>query len=192
VHGFCEPNVAELKDKRLLMFGRNALGRIFQTTSADRGKTWEYPTPAELPSSLSPCSLKRIPENEHTLETGRAGDLLCVWNNVSRDEIKRGFRRGRLSAAVSKDDGKTLIHARTLDTAGLPAISGIAPASAPGPVRADKDLGELPVPFGAVSYPDVVFVEDTVIVKYYKTYNNPPFPVGLIMQILPLDWFYED
>ena len=191
VDGFCEPNVAELKDGRLLMFGRNALGRIFQTTSADRGNTWEYPMATELPASLSPCSLKRIPENRHTLEAGRAGDLLCVWNNVSNDEIKRGFRRARLSAAVSKDDGKTWIHARTLDTAGLPAISGIAPLSAPSPIRADKELGELPVPFGNVSYPDVVFLEDTVIVKYYKTYYNPPFPVGIIMQILPLDWFYE-
>ena len=192
VHGFCEPNVAELKDGRLLMFGRNPLGRIFQTASADGGKTWEYPTPVGLPSSLSPCSLKRIPENEHTLDTGRAGDLLCVWNNVSNDEIERGFRRGRLSAAVSKDDGRTWIHARTLDTAGLPAISGIAPLSAPGLVRADKDVGELPVPFGNVSYADVVFVEDTVLVRYHKSFTNPNFAVGSVMQILPLDWFYED
>ena len=35
------------------------------------------------------------------------GDLMCVWNQVSHEEIRRGYRRGRLSVAISKDNGLT-------------------------------------------------------------------------------------
>ena len=187
-----EANVVELSDGRLLMFLRNSLGRIYQSFSPDRGARWSYPVATELPASLSPCSLKRIPENDHTIATGRAGDLLVVWNNVSHDEIKRGFRRGRLSAAISKDDGETWINAKTIDTAGLPAISGIAPLSPPRNVVADKDLGELPVPMGNIHYADIAFVGDRVLVKYAKGFINPKLNMGTVMQILSLDWFYED
>jgi len=186
-----EPNVAELRDGRVIMFMRNPLGRIYQTFSADRGGAWGYPTAAELPSSLAPCSLERVPENEYTKKTGRAGDLLVVWNNVSHDEIKRGFQRGRLSAAISRDDGKTWINARTIDTAGLPAISGIAALSPPGFVRGDDDMGQLPLPIGNVSYPDITFAGDKVLVKYSKYMKSPMVGMGTRLRILPLDWFYE-
>ena len=185
-----EPNVAELTDGRVIMFMRNPLGRIYQTFSADSGQTWEYPTPTVLPSSLSPCCVERVPANEHTLASGRAGDLLCVWNNVSDDEIRRGFRRGRLSAAISKDDGKTWINARTIDTAGLPALSGMAPLSPPGFVRADRDLGQLPLPIGFVDYPDITFLGERVLVKYAKKLKNPPLGTSVRIRTFPLDWFY--
>ena len=186
-----EPNVAELRDGRLIMFIRTTLGRIYQTFSGDGGVTWDYATPTELPSSYSPCSLKRVPENEYTKKTGRAGDLLVVWNNVSNDEIKRGFRRGRLSAAVSTNDGKSWSHAKTVDTAGLPRLDGIAKLSPPGMVRGEKDLGALPMPFGNVSYPDVAFDGEMVLVKYPKKLVNPDVSLGTKLRLLPLDWFYE-
>ena len=187
-----EPNLAQLKDGRLHMLVRTTLGRLYQTFSPDGGATWDYPTATELPSSYSPCSLERVPENEHTLKAGRAGDLVVVWNNVSHDEIKRGFRRGRLSVAVSTDDAKTWKHVKTIDTAGLPAIKGTASLSPPGMVRAEKDLGELPIPFGNVDYPDIIFVGDKVLIKYAKAFKNPPFGMGTPMHIIPLDWLYED
>lgn len=187
-----EPNVAQLRDGRLIMLVRTTLGRLYQTFSPDGGATWDYPTPTELPSSYSPCSLERVPENAHTIKTGRAGDLVVVWNNVSNDEIKRGFRRGRLSVAVSKDDAGTWEHVKTVDAAGLPAIKGVAPLSPPGMVRAEKDLGELPIPFGAVDYPDVIFVGDKVFIKYAKSFKNPSFGMGTPMHIIPIDWLYED
>ena len=187
-----EPNIAQLRDGRLIMLVRTTLGRLYQTFSSDGGATWDYPTETELPSSYSPCSLERIPENEHTLKAGRAGDLLVVWNNVSVAEIKRGFRRGRLSCAISKDDGKTWIHVKTVDTAGLPAIKGIAPLSEPQMARADKDLGELPIPFGGVDYPDITFAGDKVLIKYAKKLKNPAMGMGAPMHILPIDWLYQD
>ena len=187
-----EPNVVQLRDGNLLMFLRNPLGRIYQTTSADRGQTWAYPEPAVLPSSLSPCSLERVPENGYTKKTQRAGDLICVWNNVSHEEIKRGFRRGRLCSAVSMDDGSTWTNVRTIDTAGLAPISEPAETSAPQMMRADRDLGKLPVPIGFVDYPDITITGDRVLIKYSKKMKNPDFDMGTRIRILPLDWFYED
>jgi len=46
-----EPNVAQLKDGRLIMLVRTTLGRLYQTFSRDGGATWDYPTPTGLPSS---------------------------------------------------------------------------------------------------------------------------------------------
>ncbi|MFH0965839.1 MAG: exo-alpha-sialidase [Planctomycetota bacterium] len=185
-----EPNVAVLKDGRLLMFIRTTLGRLYQTFSTDGGKTWDYPTPTDLPSSYSPCSLKTFPDNEYTRAAGCAGDLLCVWNNVSFEEIRRGYRRGRLSAAVSSDDGKTWTHVRTVDAGGLPPLDEVAPLSEPQMARAEQDLGELPLGFAAVSYPDVVFWKDRVLVKYDKAFKNPPLSMGSKLRSLPLSWFF--
>ncbi|MFH0963890.1 MAG: sialidase family protein [Planctomycetota bacterium] len=187
-----EPNVAELSDGRLIMFLRTTLGRLYQTFSSDGARRWDYPTATDLPSSYSPCSLERIPENDHTVAAGRAGHLVCVWNNVSNDEIKRGFRRGRLSVAVSTDDGHTWTHAKTVDAAGLPPISGIAPLSEPAMVRAEKDLGELPMPFGAVDYPDIAFAGDKVLIKYGKNFKKPEVGLGGQLVIAPIDWLYRD
>ncbi|MFH0965826.1 MAG: sialidase family protein [Planctomycetota bacterium] len=187
-----EPNLVELKDGRLMLFLRTTLGRLYQAISPDGGVTWDYPTPTDLPSSYSPCSLKRVPDNDYTRKTGRAGDLLCLWNNVSADEIKRGWRRGRLSSAVSIDDGVTWTHVRTVDSAGLPPLDDVAPLSEPAMVRADDDVGELPMPFGNVSYPDVAFVGSNVFVRYLKDIINPDLPRSMKLRILPLDWFYGD
>ena len=185
-----EPSIAELRDGRLLMFVRTMLGRLYQTVSPDGGKTWDYPEPTALPSSYSPCILNRIPDNEATRKSGRAGDLLCIWNNVSADEIKRGWRRGRLSSAISTDDGKTWQHVRTIDTGGLPPLDSPAPLCEPGMARADKELGELPMPFALVSYPDVAFVGNDVLVKYLKDWVNPNVDRKMKLRVLPLDWFY--
>lgn len=177
-----EPNIAQLKDGRLIMLMRTTLGRLYQSFSKDGGARWSYPEATALPSSYSPCALERIP---------RTGDLLCVWNNVSHDEIKRGFRRGRLSVALSTDDAKTWINIKTIDTAGLPAIKGAAKLSEPGMVRGNKDLGKLPIPFGNVSYPDITVAGDEVFIKYHKSLVNPKMGLGTPMHIIPIKWFYE-
>jgi len=187
-----EPNVAELSDGRLLMFIRTTLGRLYQTWSDDDGVTWAYPEATVLPSSYSPCALKRIPANAYTKKTGRAGDLIVVWNNVSAEEVKKGWRRGRLSSAISRDDGETWEHVRTLDTGGLPFLDKTAPLSEPAMTRADKDVGKLPMPFATVSYPDLIFAGENVLVKYHKRYINPEMSVGVKLMSKPLDWFYGE
>ena len=187
-----EPNVVELSDGRIMMFVRTTLGRIYKAYSPDQGATWDYPEPTDIPASISPCSLNRIPETPYTRETGRAGDLLVVWNNVSADEIRRGFKRGRLSSAVSRDDGETWEYVRTLDTGGLAPLERMAELSPPGMTRGEHDLGELPWGMGRVCYPDVAFTDGghNVVVRYLKSGINPPIQVTGRIQVLPLDWFY--
>ena len=165
-----EPNVIELKDGRILMFARTTLGRLYQTTSEDGGNRWGYPEPTELASSYSPCRLRRIP---------KTGDLICVWNQISAEEIRRGFRRARLSAAISKDDGKTWEHFKTIATAGLP-VAGRVELEESQMVRGRDDVGKLPDDWGNVSYPNVGFHADTVLVDFRRK-----------LLILPLEWFYQ-
>ena len=68
----------------------------------------------------------------------------------------------------------------------------MAPLSPPGMVRGKDDLGELPVPFGGVDYPDIAFVGGKVIIKYAKRLKNPEMGMGTPMHILPIDWLYQD
>ena len=179
-----EPNVAELKDGRLMLHFRTMLGRVYASYSANGGEIWTYPEPTELANSISPVCLKRFP---------KTGDLLLIWNNVSADEIRRGFRRGRLCSAVSRDDGKTWEHVKTIDAAGLPPVSHLIKPEPPGLVRAEKDVGELPAILGRVSYPDAFFLDDRVLVKYDKSFTNPPgLSLGSKLLDLPVEWFYED
>ncbi|MFH0963238.1 MAG: sialidase family protein, partial [Planctomycetota bacterium] len=173
-----EPNVAELKDGRLVMFLRTTLGRLYQSWSDDRGRRWGIPEPTLLPTGISPCSLERVPDNDYTLKTGRVGDLLIVWNNVSREEVRKGFRRARLCSAVSRDDGKTWEHVRTLVAIGVPPLDKMAQLDPPGMTRADKELGELPLPFGTAAYPDITFHGDHVLVRYYMSFRKPSMSAG--------------
>jgi Neuraminidase (sialidase) len=93
-----EPGVVELKDGRVLMFIRTLKGAQYFAWSNDGGETWSDPVPSPLRSPLSPASIERIPQT---------GDLLAVWNDHHDPAHKGGGKRTPLSAAISKDDGKT-------------------------------------------------------------------------------------
>ncbi len=106
-----EASVAETGDGRVVLFGRSTVGRLVRSESRDAGESWSALRPSGLAASNSPPRLRRIPGT---------GDLLCVWNQVSDEEIRRGFRRGRLTAAISKDGGTTWDHFKTIEaTDGL-------------------------------------------------------------------------
>ena len=59
-------------------------------------------------------------------------------------------------------------------------------------VRGADDLGELPLPFGNVHYPDITIAGDKVLIRYNKSLVNPQMNMGTPMHIIPLDWFYRD
>jgi hypothetical protein len=59
-----------------------------------------------LASSYSPCRLGILPGT---------GDMVVIWNQVSREEIRKGLRRCRLSSAVSSDGGRTWAHFKNID-----------------------------------------------------------------------------
>jgi Neuraminidase (sialidase) len=104
--GLQEPLVVELKGRDLLMLSRTDQGSQFRSTSSDGGETWTAAAASDIVSPVSPASLKRIP---------KTGDLLLVWNDHAGIDEKRKGKRTPLTAAVSKDDGRTWEKSRVLE-----------------------------------------------------------------------------
>ena len=184
-----EPGAVQLRDDRLLMMFRTTLGRLYQSFSDDEGLTWSLPQPTVLASSYSPCRLRVIPTT---------GDLLCVWNQVSGDEIRRGFRRSRLSLAISTDDGGSWGHFKTLEVGGpVDRSDRVDPDDEIGMVRGEKELGELPADMIYVSYPNAHFFGDEVVLLYdfgpqLDASTDPPsWPRYRKIVIRPITWLYE-
>ena len=186
---FGECTVAEANNGSLVIFGRSEVGRIVYTTSTDRGITWNALQPTELANSGSPPFLARIP---------KTGDLLCVWNQMSHEEIRRGYRRGRLTAAISKNNGLTWTHFKTLELSeGLEDVTKIAPEYPISMVRARSYAGELPNDFSYFHYPNVAFVGDNVFIMYLR--GGPVFGIAEqklgeqrdVLRTYPLKWFYK-
>jgi len=132
-----------------------------QAYSLNGGQTWYSILPTELSSSQSPPLLIQIPQSD---------DLLCIWNQVSFEEINRGFLRGRLSAAISRDSGLTWTHFKTLEVQeGMEAIDRITPVfPIPRVTRGRPGLGYLPDGLAMFTYPNVDIVGDKVFVRYSR------------------------
>lgn len=204
-----EPTAAETKDGRVLMFMRSKTGRLVQSYSRDGGQTWDSVRPTELSSSQSPPMLVRIPAT---------GDLLCVWNQVSGEEIRRGFLRGRLSSAISRDSGMTWGNFQTLELQeGMDDVARILPEfPIARRVVASTPLEHIPDGFAMFTYPNVDIVGDKVFVRYARTWpqklergkkisadNRLPSMIPQdeqseaqmcgewVMRIYPLEWFYR-
>jgi len=102
-----EADTVELKDGRLLMFARTYSGYPVFAYSEDKGESWG-PGIARKDISMPYAGLptvRRIPST---------GDLLFIWiSEQSQDKEKpQVHRRCALSAAISADEGETLIHQR--------------------------------------------------------------------------------
>ena len=122
-----EPIAVELKDGRVMMFMRTTLGGQFQTISNDGGETWTEPTLSIFKGSGSPMTIERIPNT---------GDLIAIWNNDS------GSPRARtpLTAAISKDDGKTWENFRNIENSTTDGFT----------------------------YPAITWVNDTALITYFN------------------------
>jgi hypothetical protein len=183
---------------------RNALGRLFQAWSNDNGESWTRPQPTSLASSTAPAQIRTLPN----------GHLLCVWNQESEEEIKRGYNRTRVSSAISRNGGSVWeffqniqsLHETTRVEPGpirpvRPAEISFAPGQ-PAPEReAMHCLGV--EEHGRWSYPSVLVMQDRVLVTHtYSTYEEHPVEARLFMsreqagasnqklKVLPLKWFY--
>jgi len=104
-----EADVEELKDGRLLMFARTYSGFPVFAYSEDKGETWGPGIPRKditMPYA-GLATVRRIPST---------GDLLFMWiTEKSQDKEKpQVWRRCALSAAISTDEGETLIHQRNI------------------------------------------------------------------------------
>jgi sialidase-1 len=106
---FQEADAVELKDGRLLAFARTYHGHPARAYSSDKGETWSK---GELIKELvmataSNPSVRRIPAT---------GDLLFVWGSETSTpkESPACPRRCALTAAISRDEGRTFIHRRNI------------------------------------------------------------------------------
>jgi hypothetical protein len=191
---FTEPCGVELKDGRLLLLGRTMTGRLFQAFSEDRGHSW-WPgaKPTALMSSYSPCCVGRLP---------KTGDLVVVWNQLSRAEVRKGLRRCRLSSAVSRDEGKTWEHFKNVEAIkSLAGTSRVPPDDDLTPVWGDDEVGDLPDDFRLFHYPNLSVVADKVFLCYLtggfkltvgKDGKKSVADVsGSRTRILPVEWFYR-
>ena len=140
------------------------------------------------------------------------GDLLCVWNQVSGEEIRRGWHRGRLSLAISKDSGLTWENFKTLELQdGMDDVARVAPEfPIAREVQGRPGLGRLVDGYAQFGYPNVDFVDDQVIIRYYRRWvvgtpdatkrtwadyekqkKQLPYQTDGVLRIYPLEWFYE-
>jgi hypothetical protein len=189
VSGVGEPALAETKDGRILLFARPTVNRVVYSYGSDGGKTWSSVLPSVLANSLSPARLKRI---------SKTGDLMVIWNQVSREEVQRGYRRGRLSAAISKDNGASWENFKTLELSeGLEDRVQIPPEYPIRLARARDDVGELPEGWAYFHYANMSFVGDKVFISYLR--GSPLLGIAEqnldkqenVLRIYPLDWFYK-
>ncbi|MDP6153437.1 MAG: sialidase family protein [Phycisphaeraceae bacterium] len=202
---FEEPAVAELRDGRLLCFGRTRMGQLYQSFSEDAGITWSKPEPTGLASSYSPAALKTIPTT---------GDLVCVWNQVSSQEVVDGLGRMRISCAVSKDDGKTWTHFQNVesldDTTRIKPELGTTDAVSElhalkeraflksGSTRTsypESITGRYPRWPGFIhnDYPSVSFTRSGNVVMVYgaSDHETAGLTIGLKFIARPIDWLYD-
>jgi sialidase-1 len=205
-----EPNVAETRDGRLLMIMRSKTGRLLQSYSMDQGVTWLSVLPTELAASQTTPQLAHLPQT---------GDLLCVWNQVSAEEIRRGFQRGRLSAAISRDNGLTWENFKTLELQeGMADVERLAPEfPIPRRLVGRAAQGQLPDGFMMFTQPNVDIAGNVVCIRYGRMWpvekSEPPTttPVGewprtwprmedsgatlsaeeVVLRVYPLEYFYR-
>jgi Neuraminidase (sialidase) len=107
MHALEEPGVVEMKDGRVMLWVRTDAGKQFMSHSTDGGATWSEFADSNIPSPRSPASIKRIPAT---------GDLLLAWNNNADVSTKTNGKRTPFNVAISKDEGATWTHVKTLES----------------------------------------------------------------------------
>lgn len=157
--GAMEPTMVERKDKSLFAILRSDVGLLYQAESRDRGETWNEATPTKLTSPQAEPCLRRIPTT---------GDLLLIWCNAVPYSLSHGIPtvhrpRNPLSAAISRDDGKTWENIKNIEN------------------RENYDS----------AYPNVYFNGDEAIVTYYQMSNSASRDTELLLKIYPVSWFYK-
>ncbi len=99
--GNIQPSVVQLDDGSLLCYMRTwRPGKMWQSTSRDNGRTWSKATQHDLPNPGSRLDMVRL----------KSGELVLIFNNTPRG-------RTPLSAALSRDEGKTWPLIKNLETA---------------------------------------------------------------------------
>ena len=197
--GAPEPSIVEVTPGRLMMIVRTGLGRLFQAWSDDNGETWSRFQPTQLAGTQAPGQLRKLPGTGH---------LLAVWTQQSEAEIRRGFIRTRLSAAISRNGGGLWEHFYNVESLHEQThvepgpIYRVRPEGAYG-VHAGTAAQEndanyivpLPEGYGRWSYPSVFVAEDRVLISHsYSVHDSVTGevinPGANRLKVLPISWFY--
>lgn len=96
-----EPGVIEMKDGRIMMYIRSSGGFQQVSFSSDKGETWNHIETSNIPSPLSPATIEKIPGSN---------DWLLVWNNNDGTDPVIRNKRTPITAAISKNEGKTWVN----------------------------------------------------------------------------------
>ena len=197
-HGAPEPTVCEVQPGKLLMMVRTRLGRLFQAWSYNDGQSWTRLQPTQLAASPAPAQVRKLPN----------GHLLCVFTQQSPEEIRKGFIRTRLSAAISRNGGGIWEHFQNVES--LHEETHVEP----GPIEVVRPAGgyrmhevgafendrqfvvPLPAGYGRWSYPSVLVLDDRVLISHSYGYhdqtgNKADIGYNSKMKVLPLSWFYS-
>jgi sialidase-1 len=150
--GAMEPEVVELTGGRLMMIIRTQLGIIATSFSEDGGDHWSKPDKLSVKAPESPSTIRVIPAT---------GDLLLVWNNVFAAGTDHGGLRRPLTAAISRDEGRTWENPRNLET--------------------DAEEG--------YAYTSILFHKDRVALSYY-VFDRETNQISSRFRTLPVRWFY--
>ncbi len=151
--GAMEPDVLESSDGRLWMILRTQLGYIAACSSSDGGDTWSKPRPWPLKAPESPATIREIPST---------GDWLLVWNNNFQPGAGHGGQRTPLTAAISRDSGRTWTHTKNLES--------------------DPDK--------SYAYTSLTFQQDRALLSYYVR-DAKTGRISSRFRSLPIAWFYE-
>ena len=152
--GAMEPGVVELANGELLMIIRTQMGTIYQSISKNKGMTWSEARPSKILAPEAPATIKRIPGTK---------DLLLVWNNKFEEGKGHGGLRTPLTAAISKDNGKTWVNVKNIETE----------------------------PDHSYAYTSILFVKDQALLTYYDTPGQWE-ALSLRFRSIPLAWFYSE
>ncbi|MCO5236409.1 MAG: glycoside hydrolase [Chitinophagaceae bacterium] len=144
-----EPGMVELKNGHILMFIRTNTGSQYFSYSKNKGVTWSEIERSNITSPTSPASIARIPSTRN---------LLMVWNNTVNE------KRTPLNIAVSKDEGKTWEHTKTLES---------------DPAR-------------GYCYIAIHFIDKNVLLSYCAGSQSTGILNQTDIRRLPLDWIMND
>jgi len=151
--GALEPETIELSDGRVKMIMRTTLGYIATAISSDGGDTWDTPSRLPVQAPDAPATIRRIPSTGH---------LLLIWNNNYAPNTDHVGKRNPLTAAISRDEGKTWKFVKNLEST----------------------KGE------TYAYTSVMFDGPRVVMSYYVE-NGKTKRYSQRFRSMPLSWFYE-
>lgn len=156
--GAMEPEVLELNDGRIIMIIRTQLGHIAASYSEDGGDTWTQASDWGVRAPEAPSSVRRIPST---------GDLLLIWNDNFQAGAGHGGKRTPLTVAISKDEGKTWINKKNVET------------------------GEGTETFtSGYSYISAAFDQGRVLLSYYVAEDSTG-RISSRFRSFPIGWLYE-